>query len=211
VSGWLARVELQRLDDVATDVPQVLIGAIQSADAERIVLAHPWLGELSLPARLVRRIEPQFHGTSLMLAPQAQHLGDEVRERYHAPIPVERVEQHFELEGIITGEAFFAADVAELEPAGPGTPPASPFLSQLRAGFLATSLRVNGTYLATLNEQISARRSPDVPERIRIRISPGLLKPGRNSYRLEQRPSAKPPYNRDDFEISRIAIEFEAQ
>jgi hypothetical protein len=187
-----------------------LIGAIQSADVERIVIGHPFLGELTIAAARVGRLEPMFSGSSLLVTPETNHMGDEVRPGFRVTQPGgNTLERSFDVERLPDGNAFLSAEVSELEASGPETPPASPFLSELRDGFLKTSLLINERRIAEVNDMVSIRRRTGDAERIRIAIPIGALRPGRNTFRFEQRASRADANNFDDFEIGRIAIEFE--
>jgi len=210
VRGVVSRILLQQPVDVPYGRGEFLIGAIQSANANGLVMVHPFLGELTIAAARIRRIEPMFSGSSLLVTPETNHLGDEVRPSFMVPHPGgNTLERSFEVERLPAGKVFLSAEVTELEASGPETPPASPFLAELRDGFLKTSLRINERRIADVNDMVSIRRRTGDAERIRIPIPTGTLNQGRNTFRLEQRASRTDANNFDDFEISRIAIEFE--
>ena len=104
---------------------------------------------------------------------------------------------------------FLSADIAELIPSGPGTLKATPFLNEVRAGFLATQILVNGEAVGTLNELITVRAPATDPQRVRIRLPATWLKAGQNSIRIRQTSARDETTSFDDCELRAIAIEIE--
>ena len=210
VRGVIAQIGLQPLADHFPHDGDLLMPAVVSSDAEHLEIAHPLLGMLRLPAAHVRRIEPRYAGTRTVLSAGKHHLGDEFRTEFWSPEPYgTALDGEFTLDTLPDGSAFFAVEAAELEPCGPGTPRGSPFLRTLREGQLTTAVFMNGIPIGTLNEAIRFRDRAGQPRRIRLSIEPGVLNPGPNTWRLEQRPSRGNRRLFDDCEVGPIALEIE--
>lgn len=210
IAGLISRIELQTPVDVPHGPTQFLIAAIRSATSDHLEVEHPFLGSRLIPVARIARIEPLFAGSSLLLDPETVHVGDEIRAGFRVPEPAgSQIKRSFQLDQVPVGRVFFSAELAGLEPSGSATPPASPFLADLRDGFLKTTLWINQRRIADLNDSITTRRTSGDPELIRIPIPVGVLEEGENSYRLDQRSSRRDPHNFDDFEIGRVALEVE--
>jgi hypothetical protein len=210
VAGWLSRIELQRLSEDLHESPDIVIAAVQSADEQELRAAHPWLGTLVLPWRSIRRIEPIFLGTYRLLDPAMHHLGNEVHSEFRIPVPEgNRLESIASFERTPAGNVYLSAEVDQMEASGSETPPGSPSLAELRAGFLQTEVFVNGTLVGNLNSRLRYRSSPHGPQRIRLSVPNGLLKTGPNTIRIQQRPARDDASDYDDCEIGRIALEIE--
>jgi hypothetical protein len=81
-----------------------------------------------------------------------------------------------------------------------------PFASEVQKGELRTYVALNGQRVDYLNRHITSKN--DIPERIRIPIPPGRLRPGRNVIRFEQVGRATDPNELDDLGLLTIALEF---
>ncbi len=210
VSGLIARISLHETSPVPSTAPHVLYAAIESVEEDKITLVHPVLGRRTWSLGMISKIEPLYRGSYSLLATEARHLGDEIRSDFRRPEPEgKRLEVIFPLDAPPAGDAYVSLFAAHLEPAGAQTL-ASPFLSELRRGHLGTTLFVNEKRIGLLNKLINFRAPVEKPERIRLRIPPGILKTGVNKLRIEQDPSAKDASDFDDCEISRIVLEVEA-
>ena len=210
VTGWWARIELAGTEAQPMEDADWIWAALQSSTEEQLVLEHPALGRLTLPRERIRRIEPLFCGTRLGLEPGVRHLGDEIREGFRQPLPDGIEWQSIAtLDQVPAGDAYFAVDAAELEPASSTTPRDRPLLSQLRAGHLRTELWVNGKLVEDLNRHVGSVVPSSRPVRLRIAIPDKLLKIGDNEIRLLQKPGSDLPSNYDDCELGNVALEFE--
>ncbi|MGQ0636423.1 MAG: hypothetical protein ACT4QC_17565 [Planctomycetaceae bacterium] len=210
ISGLLAWVELTPILYSSPDEPDRLLVAIESLDDRQLVAAHPWLGRVVLPCAEIGRIEPLFEGTLCLLDPVGHHLGDSIREDLPAKLPEgTRWEHRFTLNVLPERKAFLSLLAVGLEPGNPYVAPKGPLQDELAVGFLETDLTVNNRRIDSLNRHATQPSRLATPERIRIPLPAGLLKVGENTLRLEQRPSRDDPQEFDDFEFSRISIEFE--
>jgi len=81
-----------------------------------------------------------------------------------------------------------------------------PFSDLVRNGELRTTVQINGQKVDYLNRHITTKN--ETPERIRLPIPPGLLRPGRNTIRFDQTGKHSDPEELDDLGILGIAIEF---
>jgi hypothetical protein len=210
VAGWIAAIELAPILDAGADSGDRIIAAIQSASESELIVLHPHLGSLRIPCQEIERVVPQFNGTLWLIDAAHHHLGDEIREDFHAKLAEgPQREWSFSLEAAPERQAFVSLLAADLEPASPQAPRDGPFRAQLAAGRLRTDLIVNGRRIDDLNRHVSWRALPANPQRLRIPVPAGLVKAGMNSIRLQQRPAADDPRQFDDCEISRIALEFD--
>ncbi len=215
VSGVMAKIEVRDLSTARNSPPEFLIAALESATPEAITCTHPLLGQLNWPWARIQEIEPRFAGDYRLLFPGIRHLGDEVREQFRRPRPDgQLLSVSFSLEELPETAVFITLRVAQLEAAGPQTPPGSPFLEDLRAGQLTTTLSINGHSLGTLNERINFRVDVDKPDRLRIPVPVEVLRVGDNTLEIRQRPgktSTSAIADFDDCEISRISLEIESR
>lgn len=210
VSGWIAEIELAPILYSARDEPDRLVAAMVSLDERELTAMHPWLGTLRLPRAEVSSIRPLFTGTLQLVDPALHHLGDSIREDLQAKLPEgTRWEATVALTAPPAKKAWVSLLAAELEPAAalqrvsPAQPPAR------QAAFLSTDLIVNGRRIDSLNGQVTLRARSSNPQRLRLAIPDALLKAGVNTIRLEQRPARDDPREFDDFEFSRLSLEFE--
>ena len=160
LTGWHADVQFQRFADHPYQPPDVISAVLTAADADSVSLDHAWLGKIDIPIEQLDEIRPRFLGVSEVLTSDVLHLGNQVEPAFRAKKPIgHQFEGTFQFMPPENGEAFLRVDVAELEPAGPGTPPGSRFLSKLRNGQLGTEVSLNGHSLGRLNDHISERRT----------------------------------------------------
>ncbi len=220
LTGWHADVQFQRFADHPYRPPDRVAAVLISADAETLTLDHAWLGRFNVPIEQLEELRPRFLGVSRVLTFDVLHLGNQVEPAFRAKQPVghqyegefqfpphERPPESFPPPP--RGKAFLRLDVAELEPAGPGTPPGSRFLSKLRNGQLGTWVSLNGHSLGRLNAYISQRNTLKPTQSIRLPIPAGVLKAGTNTWRLEQTPLKDKPGEYDDCEIGPVVLEIE--
>ena len=205
--GWSAEVTFRHWADHPYQPGDRLRVKLLSADAEALVMFHLWLGQVTIPWSQIDAIEPEYLGRSQILSPAARHLGNQFRPAFRHKKPMGTTWQgEFSLKER-SGSAFLRIEVAELEPAGPDTPPASRFLSELRQGHLGTEVFLNGESLGRLNDRISAR-SPS-PAILRLAIPANLLRPGKNAWRIEQHPLSHQSKEFDDCELGPITLQIE--
>jgi hypothetical protein len=206
VRGWVCQLEFASTSPVAP--VDRLVVAVQSADAQRLGVQHPLLGEFELSTSAIRKLEPLFAGELRVLSAPAFHLGDEVRDDFRASVPVgTRRALKFELAQVPHTPTFVSCEVDQIEPCGPQTILGSPFLQELRAGGLLTQVFVNDQLIGDLNHLVSRRPPTAQPERVRLEIPLRVLRAGANTLRFEQLPSRTDPNDFDDAEVSRVALE----
>jgi hypothetical protein len=211
VSGVVAQIQIRDVSAAPHAQPELLTAAIESATPEGVTWSHPLLGRQTWPWARSRKIEPMFAGNYQLLFPGIRHLGDEIRPRFRRPHPSGHLMSvTFQLDELPSTPVFVSLSVAQLEPAGPHTPPGRPFLDELRAGHLGTYLSINGRPLGSLNERINFRTDVDEPDRLRIPVPLDTLKVGENEIEIKQHPSTKDATDFDDCEVSRIALEIES-
>lgn len=206
VSGWLVELELQPLAEYPGESPDRLTGAITRADETGFWLAHPLLGHLPIAWSAVRRLTLRGWGTATPLKLGPVHLGDEIRLDLRSPTPVgHRLAGDFPASKCWNGRLWIEFDHVDLEPAGPDTPPGSPFLAELRAGRLVTQLNINQKPLVALNTRIRWKTDAAHPERLTIPLPRSLLQPGDNTWELREHPrNAAGGY--DDWELWNLIL-----
>lgn len=206
VSGWLVELELQPLAEHPGGTPDRLTGAITRADETGLWLAHPLLGHLPMAWSAIRQLTLRGWGRATPLQLGPVHLGDEIRLDLRSPTPVgHRLAGDFPASKCWNGRLWIEFDHVDLEPAGPDTPPGSPFLAELRAGRLVTQLNLNQQRLATLNTRIRWKADVTRPERLTIPLPRSLLQPGDNTWELREHPrDAAGGY--DDWELWNLIL-----
>ncbi|MFT5326566.1 MAG: hypothetical protein ACI8P0_004443 [Planctomycetaceae bacterium] len=185
--------------------------AIRQATDDGLVMQHPLLGDVTVRWKMIRRITPLFAGSYRLLDPGPRHLGNGYRESFSRVQP-DGTELNFNFK--VTAQelaqpVFLSADIAELIPSALDTLKATPFLDEVRAGFLATQVFLNREFAGTLNELINVRSPATEPERVRLGLPARLLKAGENKVEIRQTSAKDDTTSFDDFEIRAIAIEVE--
>ena len=210
-AGLWAAIEFQPSLDRPQQASDRIMATIVDVDRDVVVVAHPWLGNIAIAWNQIARIEPQFIGHCLTVDARTLHLGNAIRDDFQRPIPDgTEWSGEFEIPPMsltANAEAWLSLDAVELEPSGSQTPPASPFLKELRAGRLLTELTINDQRAGDLNRWIRFRATPDRPERLRCRLPADSLRTGRNVFRLRQIPLKESGTSVDNCELSNLRIE----
>ena len=185
--------------------------AIQIATEDGLVTRHPLLGKFTIRWEMIRRITPLFTGSFQLLDPGPRHLGNGFRESFSRVEPDgTELSLSFELnDEQLAMPTFLSANIAELIPSGDSTLKVTPFLDEVRSGFLATQVMVNGELVGTLNQLINLRSPATDPERVRMPLPTRLLKAGQNSIQIRQTSAKDDLTSFDDCELGAIAIEIE--
>ena len=208
-AGVVASVEMQPFVDRPECQPEKWTVTITRIDSKYLIAQHSLVGELKFNWSDVRRVEPLFVGQSLLVDARRFHLGNSIRTDFHRHLPDgTEIRGDFDLPAIPSGQPYISLDVAELEAASPEAPPASPFLAQLRAGRLVTEVFVNEQKIGYLNQLIRFKARAQTPDRIRLPVPRDLLKPGRNTFRLQQQPLEPDGHEFDDGEVGNLRFEF---
>jgi hypothetical protein len=206
IDGLLVRAEWRAAagDDPA-DLDQVE-GALVSVSGTVLTVATPYAGTLAIPRDRLRRLHILGRGTRLVIDPTAHHLGNEICASNPFIDPPVReggvLERTFELATVPAEPAAVVLDVIQVVGEADGLR----FADEVQKGWLRTSVKVNGQVIDYVNRHI--RTSNDTRERVRLAIPPGLLKPGTNALRLEQKGRETKPDDFDDLGVLAIAIEF---
>ena len=216
VVGEFARIDL--VPDVSCsfggiEEPFWIRTSIQKANHEGLIVQHSLLGKIAIRWEMIRRITPLFAGSYQLLDPGPRHLGNGFRESFNRVEPDgTEMSLSFALDDEqITMPTFLSADIAELIPAGADTLQATPFLNEVRNGFLATQVLLNGELVGTLNQLIKVRPLATDPERVRMLLPATLLKVGENLIHIKQTSAKDDPASFDDCELRAIAVEIEHQ
>ncbi|MDB5341962.1 MAG: hypothetical protein JWP89_339 [Schlesneria sp.] len=209
--GLSAVIEWQPHLDRPQQLADRITATIVHIDRQFVIVAHPWLGRFAIPWSQIARIEPQFFGQSLTLDARRRHLGDAIRDDFQRQMP-DGTEWALKVQippqtKLADAQVWLSLEVVDLEPAGLQTPPASPFLRELRAGQLLTKISINNQPAGDLNRWIQYRATPDRPERIRCLLPKGQLRDGENIIRLHQIPLKTAGTRFDNCELSNLRLE----
>jgi hypothetical protein len=206
VDGLLARVEWRAAagdDPVDLDFAE---GAILAVSGQVITMATPYSGVLRIPRQRIRKIAIVGEGRRVVIDPAAHHLGDEpsrVPPLLDPPLHEGGLlERTVELTDVPDSQALLVMDVVQVV----GEDNDLTYSQYVRKGELITWLAVNGQRIDFLNRYIKTRN--DTPERVAISIPTGLLRPGKNTLRLELTGMASKADQLDDFGVLGIALEF---
>lgn len=187
--GLCSQIRFQPTADRPGMQVDQLQGTITAADRDLLVFVHPWLGELAADWKDIANVEPIFYGQTIIADARHRHLGESIRLDLQRPVPdgtdwtIE-----FALPEPVPERAEFwlSLDVVELEPSGPSTPLASPYLKELRAGKLITKLDLNNQPAGDLNRWINDRAPVSRPATIRFQLPAHAVKSGSNSLVISQ-------------------------
>ena len=206
IEGLLVRLDWRSSPGIeARDLDQAE-GALLAVNDATLILATPYAGDLTIPRERLRALKVQGRGRRIILDPSAHHLGNEVAKEplmLDPPWPEGgTLEQTFSLDRIPEGNSALVLDVVQVV----GEANSPPFSEMVRKGEIRTNVRLNGQLFDYLNRHITTRN--ETPDRIRLPIPAGLLKPGTNTLRIEQVGKANDPEELDDLGVLTIAIEF---
>ena len=208
IEGWIARVEWQAGPGVdARDADQAE-GALIALTDSTLTLATPYAGDLVIPRDRLRSVRVLNRARRIVLDPTAHHLGNNISKEpplLDPPSPEGGIlERTFTLERVPDGPgAAIVLDVVQVV----GEANSLQFSELVRRGEIRTNVKLNGRPVDYLNRHITTKN--ETPERIRLPIPAGLLKPGVNTIRFEQAGKAGDPEELDDLGILSIAVEFE--
>ena len=214
VVGEFARIDL--VPDMSCsfggiEEPFWIRSAILRATDEGLMVQHSLLGKITIRWEMIRRITPLFTGSYQLLDPGPRHPGNGNRESFSRVEPdgTELSLSFALVEKQLGLPTFLSADIAELIPSGPDTLKATPFLDDVRNGFLATQVWLNGEVIGTLNQLVKVRSLANDPQRVRMSLPTRLLKVGNNSIEVRQTSAKDDPTSFDDCELRAIAVEIE--
>jgi hypothetical protein len=206
IEGLLVRLEWRSSPgNDPRDLDQVE-GALLSVSDAAFTLATPYSGDLTIPRDRLRRLKVLGSGRRIVLDPSSHHLGNEVSKEpqmLDPPWPEGgTLERTFTLGQVPEGtDAFLVLDVVQV--VGEAN---SPFSELVRGGQIRTNVRINDRQFDYLNRHITTRN--ETPDRIRLPIPAGLLRPGENRLKIEQVGKVNDPEELDDLGILTIAVEF---
>ncbi len=203
-------VDLQWRAGAGTDRRDLNIvdGALVGLTETELTLATPYAGTLVVPRSRLTSLRVAGRGRRIVIDSMAHHLGDEIslKEPFIDPPQPEGgiLERPFDLPTLPAGAAHLVLDVVQVV----GEEVDSRFSARVKKGELRTNVKINGEPFDYLNRYITSKN--ETPERIRLPIPRGLLRPGRNAIRFEQAGTADDPNFLDDLGLLGIAVEFTA-
>jgi hypothetical protein len=206
VDGLLVRAQWQSAPGDAPADDDFAEGALAAVSEKTITVSTPYSGVLSIPRELVRKLVVLGRGRRLLIDSAAHHLGDEVSTKDPVLDPPQpeggSLERTFELAEVPERPALLLLDLVQV--VGESNNP--DFSQRVRDGEFRTYAAVNGRRIDYVNRYIKTRN--ETPERVAIPIPAGLLRPGKNTIRLELTGSAGKENQLDDLGVLQIAIEF---
>jgi hypothetical protein len=207
VEGLLVRVEWRAASGGDPSDLDALEGALTAVSDTALTLATPYAGTLVLPRDRRRSVRVQGSGRRIVIDPTAHHLGDNIStpaQLIDPPQPEGGVlERIVDLAEIPTRPAALVLDVVQVVGEASGLQ----FSSLVQKGELRTNVSINGQPVDYLNRHITSKN--ETPERIRLPIPAGRLRPGRNLIRFEQVGIASDATYLDDLGLLGIALEFD--
>lgn len=211
VSGWISEIRLESQYGNMSGASSQIVGAIQSANGEDLVLDHPWLGRLRLRLEWISRIKPRYRGSLRALDPAPVHLGNDLHADWRTPLPV-GTEHTWKFEynsRQSTRRAFLRLAVVDLEPFGGTFARSGKHHAEMSQGALLTVVSLNGRQVSDLNRFLDRPATIATPRTIRVALPVELLQNGSNSLKLVQSASQVSPAEYDDCEISGVCLELE--
>jgi hypothetical protein len=209
VDGLLVRVAWRAAAGGDPSDLDAVEGALTAVSDTALTLATPYLGTLVLPRDRRRTLQVQGFGRRIVIDPTAHHLGDNISTTppfLDPPQPEGGVlERQIELTAVPAQPAALVLDVVQVVGEATGLQ----FSQLVQKGELRTNVSINGQPFDYLNRHITSKN--ETPERIRLPIPPGRLRPGRNVIRFEQVGIASDPNFLDDLGLLGIALEFAAE
>jgi hypothetical protein len=214
VTGEFAQIDL--VPDVSCSIGGLaerfwIRSAIRQATDKGLVTQHPLLGDVTVGWMMIQRITPLFEGSYQLIDAGPRHLGNGHRESFSRVEPdgTELALQFQMKNEQLALQTFLSADIAELIPSGDGTLRVTPFLDEVRAGFLSTEVFLNGELVGLLNDLITIQSPAIEPERVRMPLPARLMKVNGNMIHIRQKSEKDDATSFDDFELRAIAVEIE--
>jgi hypothetical protein len=207
VEGLLVRLEWRAASGGDPSDLDALEGALTAVNDAGLTLVTPYAGTLFLPRDRGRSMRVLGKGRRIVIDPTAHHLGDRpstTSPLLDPPQPEGGVlERSVDLAEVPSRPAALVLDVVQVVGEASGIP----FASLVQKGQLRTNVTINGQPVDYLNRHITSRN--ETPERIRLPIPAGRLRPGRNLIRFEQVGITGDPTELDDLGVLGIALEFD--
>jgi hypothetical protein len=205
VEGLLARVEWHSGAGEGNANLDFAEGAITAITDQAVTLATPYSGSLSIPRELLERVLIHTVGRRYTMDATSHHLGDELSKGSPVLNPPEPegglLERSIELEEVADGAWFLVLDVLEVV----GEHNNEDYSARVRNGELLTHVALNGRRFDNINRHIKTENK--TPERVAMAIPAGLLRPGKNTIRLELTGTAEKETQLDDLGVLEMALE----
>lgn len=206
IEGLLVRVDWRASSGTDPRDLNSIEGALTDLTGNDLTVATAYAGTLTIPRDRVTVLRVVGKGKRVVIDPTAHHLGDEISTTeplLDPPQPEGGVlERAFDLPAVPEGPGFLVVDVVQVV----GEATEVPFSNLVKKGELRTNVKLNGEPFDYLNRHITSRN--ESPERVRLPIPRGLLRPGRNVVRFEQTGIASDPNYLDDLGVLGVAVEF---
>lgn len=185
----------------------VLRGAITAIHEQGFDFTHATGVRLRLDWGTLQRIEPMFEGRSRVIGLGTRHLGNAVRDDFSRPQP-DGISWRLAMFGPVpAGDITLSVTAADLIPCGSQTLRGTPFLKDVRDGFLATRVWVNGRDVGSLNERTSLANWVGDPVRIQMPLARHLFRADTNVIEIRQTAARDDNTQFDDCELQNIALD----
>ncbi len=207
VSGLLVRAEWRSNPGGRPADVDFAEGALAGLSDESLTLSTPYSGTLTIPRTALARLAVVGRGRRIVVDVSSHHLGDEVPVTPPLLDPPQpdglALDRAVDLPGDLADKpAELVLDVLQVVPEAGDTQ----YSLQVRKGELRTYAVVNGRRIDYVNRHVLTDN--EAPERVRLAIPRGLLRPGKNSIRVELIGDSDPRPRFDDMGVLQIAVEF---
>lgn len=207
VSGLLVRAEWRSNPGGRPADVDFAEGALAALSDESLTLNTPYSGTLTIPRPALTRLAVVGRGRRIVVDVSSHHLGDEVPVTPPLLDPPQpdglALDRSVDLPADLAEmPAELVLDVLQVVPeAGDNQ-----YSKQVRGGELRTYALVNGQRIDYVNRHVLTDN--EAPERVRLAIPRGLLRPGNNAIRIELTGDSDPRPKFDDMGVLQIAVEF---
>lgn len=182
-----------------------LEGVLRTVTDASLSVEAPFVGRITIPRDRLVDLAVLGRGTRIVLDPNTHHLGSARDDELDPPQPEGGIlEIPFELAEVSKEQTSVAIDVVQVI----GLSGNLDYSDRVKKGELRTRALLNGRPFDDLNRHITTRN--ETPERIRLPVPAGVLRPGRNVFRLEQSGTKDDPSKRDNLGVLGVALEVSA-
>jgi hypothetical protein len=182
-----------------------LEGVLRKITDAFVTVDAPFVGPFDIPRDRLIGLTVLGRGKRIVIDANAHHLGNRRDDELDPPQPEGGVlEIPFDLADVPKEPAAFALEVVQVI----GESGNLDYSERVKKGELRTRALLNGRPFDDLNRHITTRN--ETPQRIRLPIPAGILRPGRNVLRLEQSGTKDDPLKLDNMGVLGVDLEFNA-
>gem|GEM_PF-2883915 len=208
IAGTHCRIVLQGQQLIPERVSfDTLHGVITSLHEESFDITHATGTRLRFDWGTLQQVEPLFVGKSCLIGVGTRHLGNTARDDFSRPQPDGLTWRLAVPEFLPAGDIILSVTVADLIPAGSQTLRGTPFLKDVRSGFLATKVFVNGRDVGSLNERTSVANRVGDPVRVQMPLARHYFRRDANVIEIRQTAARDDSTQFDDCELQNVTLE----